>query len=98
MLVDGRVLRSFKNLAPSLRAFWLDCVVSFGPKPYILFESQRLTYDELHARAARLACVLRETYGVRKGDRGAHVLFRRRPPRAETHAQWPSACATAQNG
>ncbi|KZV86854.1 acetyl-CoA synthetase-like protein [Exidia glandulosa HHB12029] len=71
VVVDGIIIRSFKNLPPSLRSFWLDCVQLYGPKPYILFEKQRTSYAEVHERASRLACVLRTKYGIRKGDRVA---------------------------
>lgn len=71
VVVDGVVQRVFKNMLPSLRAFWIDCVQLYGPKPYLIFETERLTYDELHARASRLASIFYNVYGVRKGDRGA---------------------------
>ncbi|EJD48651.1 long-chain-fatty-acid-CoA ligase [Auricularia subglabra TFB-10046 SS5] len=74
VVVHGQVLRVFKHLPRSLRAFWLDCVRLYGPKDYIVFENQLLTYDEVHSRAAVLACVFRQKYGVRKGDRVAIAM------------------------
>jgi len=74
VLVDGAIITSFKHIPQSLRSFWLNCVQQFGPKPYIIFEDQHLTYDETHDRASRLASVLREKYHIRKGDRVAIAM------------------------
>ncbi|KAJ7045536.1 hypothetical protein C8F04DRAFT_438255 [Mycena alexandri] len=68
-LVDGRIYRVYKNLSPSLRAFWLECVGKYSEKTYIVFEQDRLTYGEVHSRALEAAAMFRDVYKVQKGDR-----------------------------
>ncbi|CAA7257483.1 unnamed protein product [Cyclocybe aegerita] len=70
-LVDGRLYRVYKNLWPSLRDFWLAAVAQYSPDTYIVYEDGRLTYLQVHARAVKAAALLRNTYGVKKGDRVA---------------------------
>ncbi|KAJ7783198.1 hypothetical protein B0H16DRAFT_1495863 [Mycena metata] len=70
-LVDGRIYRVYKNLSPSLRAFWLECVGKYSEKTYIVFEQERLTYGEVHSRALETAAMFRDVYKVQKGDRVA---------------------------
>ncbi|KZV86862.1 acetyl-CoA synthetase-like protein [Exidia glandulosa HHB12029] len=74
VIIDGRVVRSFKNLYPSLRAFWLAAVKAYRDKPYIVYEQQRLTYNDVHERASRLASVFRNEYHIHKGDRVAIAM------------------------
>lgn len=66
-LVDGRLQRVYKNLWPSLRAFWLAAVDQYSHKTYIVFENQRLSYQEVHDRAIKAAAVFRNVYDVKKG-------------------------------
>lgn len=100
VLIDGRVVRSFKYLHPSLRAFWLASVKAYRDKPYVVYEQQRLTYNELHERASRLASVFRQQYHVHKGDRGGQSS----PTTFSANAGSPrprqslSLCVTALNG
>ncbi|KAF9029002.1 acetyl-CoA synthetase-like protein [Hymenopellis radicata] len=68
-LVDGRLLRVYKNLPSSLRAFWLWAVSKYHERVYIVFENERLTYGQVHQQATRLAAIFYSAYGVRKGDR-----------------------------
>ena len=68
MLIDGRIQRVYKNLAPSLRHLWLSASTLHTNREYIVFENERLTYGEVHRRASRAADVFRNTYGIRKGD------------------------------
>ncbi|KXN90245.1 2-succinylbenzoate--CoA ligase [Leucoagaricus sp. SymC.cos] len=69
--IDGRLLRVYKNLWPSLRAFWLLAVKDHGDKPYVVYERQRYTYRQVFERSVKAAAVYRNVYGVRKGDRVA---------------------------
>ncbi|TRM56548.1 hypothetical protein BD626DRAFT_635716 [Schizophyllum amplum] len=66
--IEGRVFRTYKNLPPSCRAFWLGAVQIYGEREYIVFEDQRYTFREAHARIVRTAAVLRDLYGIRKGN------------------------------
>ncbi|KAL1743870.1 hypothetical protein HDZ31DRAFT_64614 [Schizophyllum fasciatum] len=66
--IDGRVVRAYKNLPPSCRAFWLSGVRMYSDREYIVFEKQRYTFGAAHERALRVAAVFRDMHGVRKGD------------------------------
>ncbi|KIK68614.1 hypothetical protein GYMLUDRAFT_36078 [Collybiopsis luxurians FD-317 M1] len=69
--VDGLVQRVYKNLWPSLRAFWLHVSKQHADKLCIVYENQRLTFREVADRAAQVASVCRDIYGIKKGDRVA---------------------------
>ncbi|KAJ3516840.1 hypothetical protein NLJ89_g878 [Agrocybe chaxingu] len=73
-LVDGRLHRVYKNLWPSLREFWLAAVAQYSPDTYIVYEDGRLTYLQVHARAVKVAALLRNTYGVKKGAFRSRLL------------------------
>lgn len=68
-LVDGQLLRVYKNIWPSLRAFWLWVSNEHKDRTYIIFEQQRWTYAQILERALKVACIFRDTYGIQKGDR-----------------------------
>ncbi|KAJ3801861.1 hypothetical protein GGU11DRAFT_674108, partial [Lentinula aff. detonsa] len=70
-VIDGLVQRVYKNLWPSIRAFWLTVVQLHGDKTYVVFEKQRLTFSEMNERAAKAASIFRDIYGISKGDRVA---------------------------
>ncbi|KAF8829808.1 hypothetical protein HHX47_DHR2000316 [Lentinula edodes] len=65
-VIDGLVQRVYKNLWPSIRAFWLTAVQLHGEKTYAVFEKQRLTFREVNERAAKAASIFREIYGISK--------------------------------
>ncbi|KAL1673407.1 hypothetical protein EV122DRAFT_294177 [Schizophyllum commune] len=71
--IRGRRQKVYKHLWPSMRAFWLDSVRRYGKRTYIVLEDQRVTYEETHVQAVRLATALKRAYGVSKGDRVAIV-------------------------
>ncbi|KAA1474780.1 acetyl-CoA synthetase-like protein [Dentipellis sp. KUC8613] len=68
-LIDGRLQRVYKNLAPTLRQFWTSVAERCSQRTYIVFEQQRLSYQEAFERSVHIAAVFYKTYGVRKGDR-----------------------------
>lgn len=68
VFVDGRLQRVYKNLWPSLRHFWLSAVSQYKEDTYIVYEDQRLTYGQVHARAAKMASMLQNLHNVQKGD------------------------------
>ncbi|KAF9566756.1 long-chain-fatty-acid-CoA ligase [Agrocybe pediades] len=70
-LVDGRLQRVYKNLWPSLREFWLSAVSQYKDDTYIVYEDQRLTYAQVHARATKVAALFSDVYNIKKGDRVA---------------------------
>ncbi|KAK0435717.1 hypothetical protein EV421DRAFT_1908415 [Armillaria borealis] len=70
-LIDGKLLKVYKNLVPTLRDFWVSAVEKNGDKTYIVFDSERLTYRQVFDRSVRTAGVFYTVYGIRKGDRVA---------------------------
>ncbi|PSR90674.1 hypothetical protein PHLCEN_2v4823 [Hermanssonia centrifuga] len=70
-VVDGRVLRVYKNLWPSLRSFWLWATSEFSDKTYIVYEDNRSTFEQILSRSLLAASVFKNVYHVQKGDRVA---------------------------
>ncbi|KAK0213446.1 hypothetical protein DFS33DRAFT_1289334 [Desarmillaria ectypa] len=70
-LIDGKLLKVYKNLAPTLRDFWVSAVDKNSDKDYIVFEGERYTYRQVFVRSVRVAGIFYTVYGVRKGDRVA---------------------------
>lgn len=68
--VLGSRMRIFANRKPHLRAL-LAASTRFGDRPYLTTARRSLSFREHAARAASLARVLREEYGVEPGDRVA---------------------------
>ena len=66
-LVDGRLLRVYKNLWPSLREFWLSSSSQHAKAICVVFEKQRYTFEEVFQRSVRAASVFMKLYGVQKG-------------------------------
>ncbi|PBK98204.1 long-chain-fatty-acid-CoA ligase [Armillaria gallica] len=68
-LIDGRVLKVWKNLWPSLRLFFLHSVGKHTDKAYIVYEGERYTFGETLEKAVKCAAIFRDLYGIKKGDR-----------------------------
>lgn len=51
-----------------MREFWLSAVKQYSNDTYIVYQTQRLTYNQVHLRAAHTADVLVRKYGVQKGS------------------------------
>ena len=69
--VNGRRVRAFKNAPPTLRDLYAS---GRSDLPFIVYEDERYTYAEVHAQVRALAHLLRETHGVREGDRVAIAM------------------------
>jgi long-chain acyl-CoA synthetase len=65
---NGRWVRAFKNAPTSLRAMY---ETSASDKPFIVYEDERLSFNETWTSAAKIGHILHEVYGIRKGDRVA---------------------------
>lgn len=70
--VRGQMLRTFKNAPPSVREVWLG-TAAYGDRDYLVYENDRLTYAEAHARVNAIAAWL-FAQGVRPGDRVAIAM------------------------
>ena len=66
--IGGRPLRLFVKAPASLRDLFAQ---TRSDKTFLVYEDERLTFDEVWRRAAGLARLLRDRYGIAKGDRVA---------------------------
>jgi len=70
--VRGATLKSFKNAPPNVRALWLS-TAAYGPRDYLVYEDERITYAEAHRQTASIAnWILAQ--GVKPGDRVAIAM------------------------
>ncbi|KAG7440408.1 acetyl-CoA synthetase-like protein [Guyanagaster necrorhizus] len=70
-IIDGRVLKVWKNLWPSLRLLFLNSTKEHADKTYIVYEKERYTFQEVLEKTVKCAAIFRDVYGLRKGDRVA---------------------------
>ncbi|HEY1414741.1 MAG TPA: class I adenylate-forming enzyme family protein [Caulobacteraceae bacterium] len=70
--VRGHPCLVYKNAPPNVRALWL-ATVAYGERDYIVYQDERLTYAEAHARVRAIAGWL-ASQGVRRGDRVAIAM------------------------
>ena len=68
--VRGIPMRVFKAAPGSMRDIW-EMTTPYGDTPYIVFEDERYSYNDIHARVRVLAHALRNDHGVGSGDRVA---------------------------
>ena len=80
--VDGLRVRFWKN-APADLTRVLRSSAAHGEKTFLVYENERIRFDEHFARAAWLSHGLRDEFGVRSGDRVA-IAMRNLP-------EWPIA-------
>ncbi|GAA5964770.1 hypothetical protein JCM3765_002549 [Sporobolomyces pararoseus] len=71
-VIKGRKVRVYKQLPPSVRDFWL-ATKAHGKKECVVYEGERYTYEEAHAKVNHLASIFHQR-GVRKGDRIAIAM------------------------
>src|SRR6185312_11098943 len=70
--VAGVPVRAYKNAPKNVRELWLSSA-EFGPRDYLVYQDERITYAEAHRRTAALAAwMLRQ--GVKPGDRVAIAM------------------------
>src|SRR5205807_9117793 len=71
--VRGIPMKVWKNAPPSLRAV-LEMSRGHGDKTFLVYEDERMTFEEHFRAAARLATRLVNDYAVHKGDRVAIAM------------------------
>ena len=70
--VQGVPVKAYKNSPMNVRELWLSSA-QFGPRDYLVYQDERITYAEAHKRTAAIAAwLLRE--GVEPGDRIAIAM------------------------
>ncbi len=70
--VRGVPVRAFKNAPKNVREFWLS-TAQFPTRDYMVYQDERITYNEAHKRVAAIAAWLWDQ-GVRPGDRVAIAM------------------------
>ena len=89
--IRGVRTRCWKNAPPSLRAV-LEQSRAHADKTFLVYEDERLTFEQHYRSAARLARTMVEDWGVKKGDRVA-IAMRNFPEWSV--AFWAAAAAGA---
>ena len=70
--VRGNMIRMYKTAPPSVRELWL-MTAGYGDREYLVYENDRITYAQAHAKVASIAAWL-FAQGVQPGDRVAIAL------------------------
>ena len=81
--INGVKMKIYAEAPPTIPAMVELAKAGFGPRDYLVYEDERVTYDAFHRAISHFAGALQETFGVKKGDRVA-VIMRNYP-------QWPVA-------
>lgn len=71
--IDGRALKVYTNRIPTLRDLLTMALMLHGEKEFLIYEDERVTYEEFGARVRSAGKVLQD-HGVKKGDRVALLL------------------------
>ncbi len=79
--IRGVMTRCWKNAHNSLREIF-EKSRAFGDRDYLIYEDERLTYEDNYRRAVTLANRLIDDFGVKKGDR---VIIAMR-----NYPEWPT--------
>ncbi|MCB0991834.1 MAG: acyl--CoA ligase, partial [Acidimicrobiales bacterium] len=68
--VRGIPLRAYAAAPPNMRFVW-EMSAAHGDAEYIVYNDERYSYADTHARVRSLAHALADTYGIKRGDRVA---------------------------
>jgi acyl-CoA synthetase (AMP-forming)/AMP-acid ligase II len=71
--VLGRTVRIYRDAPPDLRAVFLSARQR-GDQPALSYEQEQYSWGETLDRVARVAAVLRDDYGIKRGDRVALAM------------------------
>ncbi|HUI26214.1 MAG TPA: class I adenylate-forming enzyme family protein [Candidatus Kryptonia bacterium] len=71
--IRGILTKTWKNAPSSLRMV-LEMSRLHGDKPFLVYEDERTSFEQHFRRCARLARVMVEDWGLRKGDRIAIAM------------------------
>ncbi len=75
--IDGREFRTYKH-APKTLVEVMDGARAHGDMEFVVYEDERLTYNEFFARVDAFAAVLQREFDIRKGNRVA-IAMRNNP-------------------
>ena len=72
--VRGATMPVFGAAPPSMREFLAFFFMANGPKEFLVFGAERLTFADVYARALEMAAMLQHRQGIAKGDRVAIAM------------------------
>ena len=78
--VRGATTSVWKNAFPNLRAI-IEHSRQFAERDYLVYEGQRLSYEQHYQQVVTLGHALIEDYGIKKGDRIALAM--------RNYPEWP---------
>ncbi len=81
-VINGVALKVYKNAPPTIRTCVLNSI-NYGPREFLVYQDERVTFAAHYKAVAHLATLLRDRFGVKKGDRVAVVM--------RNYPQWPAA-------
>lgn len=81
VVIRGVKTRVWKNAPPTLRELLMLARAAYGPREFLVYESDRATYESFYRAAVAIAYELQKQ-GVKKGDRVA-IIMRNLP-------EWPA--------
>ena len=81
--INGITYDNYAEAPPNLRALFQAGLEGFSGRDFLIFEDERITYGAAARAVAHFAAKLRDTYGLRKGDRMAIIM--------RNYPQWPIA-------
>ncbi|MGB5092582.1 MAG: class I adenylate-forming enzyme family protein [Parvibaculum sp.] len=71
--IRGVAIRVYKNAPPHLRSIF-DTGRAWDQRDFVVYEGERLNYEDHYRAASALGRVFMEKYGVKKGDRVALIM------------------------
>ena len=73
LTIRGVPTRVWKNLPPTLRELLVHARATYGPREFLVYEDDRVTYESFYRAAVAIARELQKQ-GVTKGDRVALIM------------------------
>jgi long-chain acyl-CoA synthetase len=73
-MVRGATLPVFANAPSNMRDYLAFFFAANGPREFLVYRDERLTFAEVHAEAIKVAACLQRVYGIAKGDRVAIAM------------------------
>ncbi len=71
--IGGVKLRIYKNAPLTIRDLVLNSV-NWGEREFLVYQDERVTFSAHYKAVARFATILRDQFGVKKGDRIAVIM------------------------
>lgn len=82
-VINGVEMKVYAAAPPSLRYILEASDAQFGHRDFIVYEDERVTYAAFNRAVEHFAGILKDKYGIEKGDRVAIIM--------RNYPQWPVA-------